>query len=38
MGLVADLTSTLVAFIIPLTCILFILSISFIKSQEPISN
>jgi MFS transporter, FHS family, L-fucose permease len=38
MGLVADLTSTLVAFIIPLTCILFILALSFIKSPESISN
>lgn len=37
MGFIADLTSTLVAFIIPLACILFILSISFIKPQEAIS-
>jgi len=38
MGLVADLTSTLIAFIVPLVCILFILSLSFIKHQESISN
>jgi MFS transporter, FHS family, L-fucose permease len=38
MGLIADLTSTLVAFIVPLACILFILSISFIKPKELISN
>lgn len=36
MGWVADLTSTLVAFIIPLACILFILSVSFIKTPESI--
>ena len=36
MGYIADLTTTLVAFIIPLACILFILSISFIKSYESI--
>jgi len=38
MGLLADLTSTLAAFIIPLACILFILSISFIRPQESITN
>jgi fucose permease len=36
MGYIADLTTTLVAFIIPLACILFILSISFIKPYESI--
>ena len=38
MGLVADLTSTLLAFTVPLACILFILFISFIKPKETISN
>jgi len=38
MGLVADLTSTMLAFVVPLACVLFILSISFIKSQETNSN
>jgi fucose permease len=38
MGLVADLTSTLVAFIVPLVCVLFILSVSFLKAQESIST
>jgi len=38
MGLIADLTSTLIAFIVPLACVLFILSISFIKPKESISN
>jgi MFS transporter, FHS family, L-fucose permease len=36
MGLIADLTSTKIAFIVPLACILFILSISLIKRKEPI--
>jgi FHS family L-fucose permease-like MFS transporter len=38
MGLIADLTSTLIAFIVPLVCVLFIFSISYIKPIEPISN
>ena len=36
MGLLADLTSTTIAFIVPLACILFILTISFIKHREQI--
>lgn len=36
MGFIADLTSTLIAFIVPLACILFILSLSFIKPKESI--
>jgi len=36
MGLVADLTTTTLAFFVPLACILFILSISFIKRQPSI--
>ncbi|MCK9398370.1 MAG: MFS transporter [Bacteroidales bacterium] len=38
MGLIADLTSTMIAFVVPLACVLFILSISFIKPKESISN
>jgi len=36
MGLIADLTSTTIAFVVPLACMLFILSISFIKRKAPI--
>jgi fucose permease len=36
MGFLADLTSTTIAFIVPLICILFILTLSFIKHNEPI--
>jgi fucose permease len=36
MGFVADLTSTTAAFVVPLACILFILTISFMKRKEPI--
>lgn len=38
MGFVADLTSTLIAFIVPLICIIYILSLSFIKPKESISD
>jgi MFS transporter, FHS family, L-fucose permease len=36
MGFIADLTSTLIAFIVPLACILFILSVAFIKPKESV--
>ncbi len=35
MGFIADLTSTKIAFVVPLACILYILSLSFIKHKEP---
>jgi fucose permease len=38
MGLMADLTSTMIAFTVPMACILFILSLSFLKPQVSISN
>jgi len=38
MGFVADLTSTTIAFLVPLACVLFILFISFKKRKESILN
>jgi fucose permease len=38
MGLVADLTSTTIAFLVPLACIIFILSTSFINHESSVVN